>query len=191
MKPAEELSFNVVFRPKENRGRYEDRLEFVFYDPQLSKRFAVTRTITAVLGVKNDYEELKASRPYVRPKRSAHVDETIAEITPGIPPPSINEFKWAVRLLPYEIPKGLAKILEDSDRDNLPPAKISARIRSTLLQSGFNADTYARYFVNLLWIEEERAKRDLSQYDMHNEGATLEPHNRIFYKYELHYLMHE
>ncbi|KAI0093451.1 P-loop containing nucleoside triphosphate hydrolase protein [Irpex rosettiformis] len=169
----QQIAFTVTFRPEGNNGRYEDRIEFIFEDSRLNKRFAITRPMVAMVGVKEDFELLKATRPYVRPKRSEQLEEPIAKVTPGVPPPAIAEFKWAVRLLPYVAPKSLKKVLDESESTNLSPSKIAARIRAAFIPNQLSADTYARHFAYMLWIEEERAKRDLSQYDMND--VTMDP----------------
>lgn len=182
LKPGRELSLKVRFKPEGNRGRYQERVEILFRDPGLNKRFGITRTVIATVGVKEDYEQLKASRPYVRPKRSTQLEEPVAEVTPGIAPPAIDEVKWAVKLATHEAPKPLVKVLEDANLDNLPPSKLAARIRSAFLPTGLTVNTYARQLSYLMWIEEDRARRDLAQYDL--EEATLEPiRNKTYYKY--------
>lgn len=171
----QQITFTVTFKPDGNNGRYEDRIEFIFKDTRLNKRFAITRSVVATLGVQEDYELLKAKRPYVRPKRTEQLEEPIVEFTPGIPPPAIAEFKWAVRLLPYEIPKALKRLLEECERANLAPSKIVERVRGAFITSPFTADTYARHLAYMLWIEEERARRDLSRYDSDMDGTTMDP----------------
>lgn len=173
MQRDQQVSFSIAFRPEGNNGRYEDRLEFVFRDLRLNKRFAITRSVVAVVGVQEDYELLKARRPYVRPKRSERVEEPIVEFTAGVPPPAIADFKWAVRLLPYDLPKALKKLLEECEAADLSPTKIAGRIRAVFIPSQLSSTTYARNFSYMLWIEEQRARRDLAAYDM--PEATLEP----------------
>ncbi|KAI0693032.1 P-loop containing nucleoside triphosphate hydrolase protein [Cytidiella melzeri] len=183
IRPNRHTVITITFRPDGVSGRFEDRLEVVLLDPKLNRRFAITRSVLAIVGVKEDYELLKASRPYVRPKRTVQLEETIADFTPGIPPPAIAEFTWAVRLLPYSIPKALAKLLEDSESKNLTPSKTAGRIRSVLMPTPLSPSTYARNFANMLWIEEQRAKRDLAQYDM--DEATIDPEKRGLYRLEV------
>ncbi|KAI0093452.1 P-loop containing nucleoside triphosphate hydrolase protein [Irpex rosettiformis] len=178
----QQIAFTVTFRPEGTNGRYEDRIEFVFEDSRLNKRFAITRSLVATVGVKEDYELLRASRPYVRPKRNEQLEEPITEFTPGVPPPAIADFKWAVRLPLYDAPKALKKLLEECEVTNLPPSKVAARIRAAFIPTQLIADTYSRHFAYMLWIEEERARRDLSQYDM--SDATMEPQGS-FYKLEI------
>ncbi|KAI0344525.1 P-loop containing nucleoside triphosphate hydrolase protein [Trametopsis cervina] len=183
IKANQEITLTVVFRPDGNNGRYEDRLELVFNDPSLNKRFGITRTLLGIMGVKQDYELLKASRPYVRPKRTTQLQEPIMGVVPGVAPPSIAEFKWKVKLLPYTAPPSLVEILADSESKDLRPSQIAARIREAFIPSGLTPASYARNFTTLLWIEEDRARRDLTQYDM--DEAELEPSGRGLYRLEV------
>ena len=145
------IEINITFDPKSDRGRFNDRVELIFKDLILKKRFCITRSLKAIVGVIADYEALRANAPYVRPKKKRH--EPIGEIEPGEPPEAIVKFKWAVSLPQYTVPKELANILGDGASLDLVK-----RIRDTVFPNALNGNTYARFFGILLWIEEERAR---------------------------------
>ena len=134
------------------RGSFEDRLELLFEDPSLNRHFSITRRLLAIVGVKEDYDALKARAPYVRPRRKPEMQ--IKEVTQGVPPPSVAEVKWVVRLLEHKAPAALLDLAFDPGS----PAEIAARIRAAHLPERFNNDMYGRQFATLLWIEEERAR---------------------------------
>jgi helicase MOV-10 len=46
-------------------GRYHDRLELIFEDTQLKKRFIITRALKAIVGNKAEHEALQPKVPYV------------------------------------------------------------------------------------------------------------------------------
>ena len=142
---------NIEFDSRKDRGRFDDRVELIFEDVLLSKRFCITRPLKAAVGVSSDYEALRAVAPYVRPKRRRL--EPIGEIVPGVPPESIVKFKWVVTLPKYESPRDLTKMLTGGSASDLVK-----RVRDAFLPNGFTEPSYARFFSILLWIEEERAR---------------------------------
>ncbi|KAI5120593.1 hypothetical protein M0805_008071 [Coniferiporia weirii] len=178
VKPSQKGAVVVTFDSRGERGRFEDRAELVFEDPSLKRRFSITRPLVAIVGVKEDYEALKARAPYVRPKRK--LQEPIAEVTRGIPPPSIAAITWTVRLLEYKAPEALVRLA--FNEGEATPSQIATRVRTALLPDKLDKETYGRHFSMLLWIEEERARRDLQQYNLEEE--TLVP-CRPFYELEV------
>lgn len=146
------LSSVVIFTSSDQRGRFEDRVELIFEDPILKQRFAITRPVRATVGVKEDYEALRATAPYVRPKRQP--EEPMKEIISGIPPPALAAIKWKVKLPLYPGPRDLLDVAYGIGS----PKELSIRVRNAFLPERFDSDTYARTFHVLLWVEEERAR---------------------------------
>ncbi|KAF6757649.1 RNA helicase [Ephemerocybe angulata] len=147
-------------------GRYEDRLELVFEDRQLQKQFYITRPLRAIVGDKADHEALKPVAPYVPRQQTNRIPETT--VIEGVAPPSYS--------LPLaSIPPNLLAIL----RNTTSTAKQLEEIKKLFVPTDFNSDTYARFFKNLLWIEEHRSEADLERYDM--TDAPLSQWNQYYY----------
>ena len=58
------ITVRVTFK-QNHIGRYEDRLEVVFENIQLKKRFTISRAVSATVGNKVDLEALKPKEPYI------------------------------------------------------------------------------------------------------------------------------
>lgn len=132
-----------------DRGRFQDRLELTFYDSAHTKRFAVTRRLSAIVGNKEDYEAIKPTAPYV-PKHKK-VREQVGSIDEGPKPPAIASIVWAVKLGLYNINKNLERYLEMDDR------KERLKCIRSMLPREITCETYARQFHTLLHIEEHKA----------------------------------
>jgi helicase MOV-10 len=76
-----------------DRGCFQDRVELTFYDPVHTKRFAITRKISAIVGNKEDYEAIKPTAPYT-PKHKK-VREKVGSVVEGPKPLAIAETVWA------------------------------------------------------------------------------------------------
>lgn len=133
-------------------GRYEDRLELLFDDTQLKKRFIITRALKAIVGNKDEHEELKPKIPYNL--RSMSKRSPILEVVQGIKPPANFIITYKARLPIAHIPSRLATIL--SSRDSI--AKIIAQVKSVFMPEVFNSKSYGQHFKQLLWIEEYRTE---------------------------------
>jgi helicase MOV-10 len=138
------VSFNLPYG-----GRYEDRLELVFEDIQLRKRFLISRSLRAIVGSKVDHELLKPKAQYVPRTRLTRQPET--NVIEGILPPALNAIPWKVALPHANIPQQVSSILSKGSL-----ADVIKHVRNVLLPKAFNSDNYARHFKNLLWIEEFR-----------------------------------
>jgi len=75
------LTLIVAFQ-QPHIGRYEDRLELLFEDTQLRKRFGISRTLKAIVGDKATHEALKPKSPYIPRTRS--VRKEIGEVVEGV-----------------------------------------------------------------------------------------------------------
>ncbi|KAJ6469382.1 P-loop containing nucleoside triphosphate hydrolase protein [Mycena sanguinolenta] len=153
-------SFSVVFRQDHN-GRAENRLEILFEDLQLHKRFIIARILRVVVGDRSDHETLRPVAPYKARKRTARQPET--KVVEGILPPSLKAVPYVVPLPKAPIPVNLASALSTGSTTS-----IVANLRRVFLPSVLDSNTYARHFKHLLWIEEFRMERDLEHYDIPN-----------------------
>ncbi|KAK7684935.1 hypothetical protein QCA50_011770 [Cerrena zonata] len=154
-------------------GRYEDRLEIVFEDLSLNSSFVIVRPLSAIVGNKEDHENLKPRAPYQPRKRGSRDPET--SVIAGPPPPATKTVKWVTRLLPFDIPKNIASILLEGD----PPAETAGNLQLTILPPHLNVNTYARHFQTLLWVEEFRMQHDLELYDI--ADAHLRRHGPFYH----------
>lgn len=122
----------------------------MFYDAVTLRKFAIVKTVSIIVGNKEDYEILKPIAPYVPKKKVQR--EPIKEITHGEPPEALAVVKWTSKLPTYDLPKALKTILD------MPVVK--ERIR--LLRSGFvprelSSASHARWFHVMLFIEEHQS----------------------------------
>ena len=141
------ITVRVTFR-QNHIGRYEDRLELVFEDVQLKKRFTISRAVSAIVGNKDDHEALKPKEPYIPNIRAGRSPMT--NVIEGVAPPAVTAIKYIGRLLDARIPRGLLSVL-------LGPEGVRRQIlhiQRAFLPSNVNGDTYGRLFKQLLWIEE-------------------------------------
>ncbi|RXW22216.1 hypothetical protein EST38_g3643 [Candolleomyces aberdarensis] len=169
---AEPRSLTYGFEQK-YIGRYEDRLELVFEDTQLKKRFVISRLLRAIVGNQAEHEALRPIAPYVPRKRTTRTPES--QVVPGVPPPSSTAVPYVSKLPFADIPVNLYNLLTDS-RSQM---KKLADIKKLYLPGLFLSQTYARQFENLLWIEEHQTEADLERYDM--TGARLSKWNQYYY----------
>lgn len=142
-------------------GRYEDRLELTFEDIQLRKTFLISRPVRAIVGNQQDHEQLKAKAPYIpRPRTERKKERSITE---GEEPPSLKIIPYVDRLPKAPIPQNLLSILSERSTKDIVDG-----LRRAYLPTELNADTYARYFKTLIWIEEHRTEEDLERFDIHD-----------------------
>jgi len=132
-----------------DRGRFQDRIELSFYDPAHTKRFAITRRISAIVGDKEDYEAIKPTAPYV-PKHKK-VREKVGSIDEGPQPPAIAGISWVVKIGSYDIDKTLERYL------NMDDWKERMKCIRSMLPREVTCETYARQFHTLLHIEEHKS----------------------------------
>jgi len=132
-----------------DRGLFQDRVELTFYDPAHTKRFAITRRISAIVGNKEDYEAIKPTAPYV-PKHKK-MREKVGSIDKGLKPRAIADIEWKVKLGSYGIDKNLERYLDMDDW------KERMKCIRSMLPREVTCETYARQFHTLLHIEEHKA----------------------------------
>jgi helicase MOV-10 len=134
-------------------GRYQDRLELLFEDTKLKKKFIITRSLKAIVGNKGEHEALKPKTPYI-PRSTSSKRSPILEVIEGIKPPAASIIPYVGRLPRANIPAPLEKVLTSKDS----VAKVTARIKSAFMPKAFNSVSHGQHFKNLLWIEEFRAE---------------------------------
>ncbi|KAJ7154602.1 P-loop containing nucleoside triphosphate hydrolase protein [Mycena filopes] len=157
-------SFSVTMRQGYN-GRAEDRLEILFEDLQLRKRFTIVRTLLVIVGDRDDHDSFRPSIPYIPRKRTTRQPET--KVEPGVLPPSANAVPYVVTLPHAPIPNGLASALSTGTTKN-----IVATVRRLFLPPVLDSDSYPRHFKHLLWTEEFRMDHDLEHYDITRARLT-------------------
>jgi helicase MOV-10 len=136
------------FQSRHN-GRHQDRVEIVFEDESLGQRFAIVRSLQAIVGNKADHEQFKPKTPFVRKKKLTRVPET--EIFEGVPPPALKAIPYVVTLARSEIPKQLSIALSTGSTSD-----IIGRIHRMFIPGAWDSSTYSRHFKHLIWIEEYR-----------------------------------
>lgn len=159
----------VHFRETHN-GRYNDRLEIIFLDESLDQRFAIVRSLRAIVGSQADHELLKPKSPYVPRKRGSR--EAATDVVPGVAPPALKAIPYVVKLAESPIPKDLSNALITGAPQDRP-----ANIRRLFMPPIWNSDTYSRHMKHLIWTEEFQMEHDLQIYDT---DAKLDKHG-VFY----------
>lgn len=122
----------------------------MFQDLNLDQSFVIVRPLVAIVGNKEDHENLKPRAPYQPRKRGTRDIETT--IVAGPPPAATRTVKWVTRLPDASIPKNVASILLDGD----PPEETAGNLQVTILPPRVTPETYGRHFQTLLWVEEFR-----------------------------------
>lgn len=151
--PNQPRTCSITFDPKDQRGRFNDRMEFIFEDTSIHQRFAITRPIRAIVGVKEDLDALKPLAPYVRPKRRYYRPVAEQDVRDGIRPPALADIDWVVKLPQFPIPGEVFRAVMSGSRQD----KV-AKIRSSLLPDVLDTTTYARHWRTLLHIEEAQMR---------------------------------
>jgi hypothetical protein len=133
-------------------GRYEDRLELVFEDTQLKKRFMISRPLQVVVGSKAEHEALRPRIPYAPRPRTAR--DAVTTTVKGVAPPATNAIPY-VGALPRALPP--AQLLAVLNRSE-PAKKQVDHVKRVHLPQELSSSTYARNFKTLLWVEEHKAE---------------------------------
>jgi helicase MOV-10 len=147
------ITVRVTFR-QNHIGRYEDRLELVFEDVQLKKRFTISRAVSAIVCNKVDHEALKPKAPYIPNIRADR--SPVTNVIEGVAPPATTAIRFIGQLPAAKIPRGLLSVL-------LGPEGVRQQIlhiQRAFLPGNVNGDTYGRLFKQLLWIEEFKMEYD-------------------------------
>ena len=120
--------------------RHEDRLELIFEDVQLKKKFLISRAVKANVGNKVELDALKPIAPYVpRIKRERREIERFVE---GVAPPSVDAIQFVVKLPYAAIPATLSRLLSSAE---VAKAQVK-QLQKYVLPAQLDASTYARFF---------------------------------------------
>jgi len=133
-------------------GRHEDRLELIFEDVQLKKRFLISRPVKANVGDKAELDALKPTAPYIpRIKRERREIERFVE---GVAPPSVDAIPFVVNLPYAAIPATLVRLLSSAE---VAKAQVK-QLQKFVLPAQLSTSTYARFFKTLVWTEEYQSE---------------------------------
>lgn len=161
--------FNIVvcfgLQDRSAVGIYETRIR-VHFQKGSEASFAISRSVRAVVGNKEEMESLKPTSPYVpkaRPAPESFVPKK--DVIEGEKPPALSEIAWINPLPRFEIP---TKISTEIARYADETFKEQIKGLRKLIPAGWDSISYRQKFQNLLWLEEERQARDVRQYDIEN-----------------------
>lgn len=138
---------------KSDRGLFENRLELYFEIPSQHRRFTITRPIAARVGSQTDYEQLKATKPYIRRKRIAGFK--FNRFVAGVRPAALAKIVWRKKLKEYPIPPELYHITSGIDLDLSEKLEM---LRASFIPGELDTSTYAKHMQTRMWIEEEQAR---------------------------------
>ena len=116
----------------------------------MKRKFIITRSLRAIVGNKDEHEELQPKTPYFL--RSMSKPNPVLKVIEGIKPPTTSEIPYVGQLPKAHIPAHLEKIL--SGKDSV--ANMAARVKTVFLPQILNNKSYSHHFKYLLWIEEFR-----------------------------------
>ncbi|KAL0958006.1 hypothetical protein HGRIS_000180 [Hohenbuehelia grisea] len=157
-------------------GRCYDRLEFLFEDQRLRKRFIISKALQAVIGNIDDHNQLQPKVPYVQRQnlRAGIERQPEIDVVPGELPASTKAVPYVVQLPQAPVPKNVLQAVSGGSFE-----KALQRVRQECVPSVLDTRTYGRHFKQLLWIEEVQMNRDIEMYDM--EGTELSQHRAYLY----------
>ncbi|KAK7047873.1 hypothetical protein VNI00_006201 [Paramarasmius palmivorus] len=131
-------------------GRQEDRLELLFEDPHLRKRFIIARTLRVIVGSKEDHESYRPKVPYVPRKRNTINRQPEHEVIEGEMPPSTKAIPYIGALPRAKIPIHVERALGGSGSTK----EIVEHLQKIYLPKILNGESYGKHFKHLLWAEE-------------------------------------
>ncbi|KAJ8688713.1 hypothetical protein PTI98_013472 [Pleurotus ostreatus] len=169
--PGKSVQVHVTFR-QTYTGRYHDRVDILFEDSQLKKRFTISRPLTAIVGNKEDHDMLRPKTPFVPQKRLARQPEV--DVVPPELPASTKAVPYVVPLPLALIPRHFSNIFTSGSY-----AHVLHTIRKSFLPQSFNSESYGRHFKHLLWTEEFQSERDMEIYDM--QGVKMNFYRPNYY----------
>ncbi|KAJ2936839.1 hypothetical protein H1R20_g242, partial [Candolleomyces eurysporus] len=152
-------------------GQYEDTLELGFWHFGLKRSFVITRRVKAVVGDRDDHEQIRAREAYTGPRRVERLQSERLKIVRSLRPPTWTPTLWKEKLPGYDIP---ARVIEAAfGRIEVARRKTNAKANVKSLMPGvFNVDTYGAWWQVLLYVEEEQVKQDLEQYALADVELT-------------------
>ncbi|KAG8729320.1 hypothetical protein FRC11_009061 [Ceratobasidium sp. 423] len=157
--PEDSIATQLHFNPRGQRGRFEDRLEFVFRDD--SGTFVITRPVKAIAG-NDDLVALAPTAPYRRPRRAREreINQEIIDVErdPEDPPRS----KPKNRLPSLTLSREMKQLLNQSVTED----QIRSFREQFLPAEGLTMGTFQQYWSNLVLAEYFQAETDLKAFDM-------------------------
>ncbi|KAI5888666.1 P-loop containing nucleoside triphosphate hydrolase protein [Schizophyllum commune H4-8] len=147
-------------------GNFDDTVYLRFLDvAQRTRPFVIARKVSAVIGSRQDHEQLRPAAPYARRQMPAGFFE--GAIVKGTRPEVWSKTVWKRPLGQYEPPKALIEAVYGTERGRRAQ---SERATLSLLQNQFlprfGWEKYGEYFQVLLHVEEEQQRQDLESYAM-------------------------
>ncbi|KAJ7669415.1 RNA helicase [Mycena polygramma] len=169
--PHAARTLSVQFHPSFD-GEYKDVLELLFLDTSTRDRFLITRKLCAVVGSKDDHQQLKPKAPYARRKPAPFQFD--GPIIRSLRPPNWGPTKWTSRLLEYKSPDALIQVAFGPHSGT--NTKTILQTVKQFLPDAFTSNTYAQFFQVMLQDLEMYAMTDVElkpshpRYDLQVKG---------------------
>jgi helicase MOV-10 len=160
VKHDEARTLSVKFHPAFD-GEYKDDLELVFLDTSSRQRFLILRKLSAVVGSKEDHQQLKPKSAYTRPKRKLAPFQFNGPIVRSLRPPTWGPSNWTSRLPEFAPPVNLIQAAFGTQAGS-NTKKILSEVKA-FLPPNFTLNTYANHFQVMLYIEGEQMRRVLME----------------------------
>ncbi|CAK5272785.1 unnamed protein product [Mycena citricolor] len=180
---SEARTLSVQFRPGDTSpsaalpdGAYADVLELVFHDLVANARFLIVRTLQAVVGSREDHEQLKPKAPFTRRRRgmlppaAPGADQRVIRVPrpPNWDTPNV----WVGYLPEYKPPPALVEAAFGGPDPGSNSREVLQAVRR-FLPDTFSVKTYADHFQVMLFIEDEHKRLELEMYAL--SGAEIVP----------------
>jgi helicase MOV-10 len=153
VKHNEARTLSVEFHPSFD-GEYKDVLELIFLDTSTRNRFLITRKLCAVVGSRDDHQQLKPKSAYTH--RRPVPFQFDGPIIRSLRPPTWGPIKWTSRLLEYKSPENLIQAAFGPHSGSNTKAVLQAV--KQFLPAAFTSNTYADHFQVMLYIEDEQMR---------------------------------
>ncbi|KAI9444106.1 hypothetical protein H4582DRAFT_1061730 [Lactarius indigo] len=157
IRPGTERTVQIEFIP-EFEGRFEARLQLIFFQSQQLGRFAVSRRLRAISGSVEDHQRFESLNQGGYIPRSGSGQQIPPEKIVPLPNLSLS-FSYG-KLPEYKLPP-LVQEAVDSATFRHPYNKKAPRLIATLRPTELTMDTYADYFTALVNVEEGHQQRDI------------------------------
>jgi hypothetical protein len=145
--PQSSVAIQIRFDPRRQRGRFEDRLEFVFRDAR-NDNFVITRPLKAIVG--NDgLAALAPTEPYRRPRRARQreAEQQIISVERDEQPVN-HSIKYKRSLVAADVPGAMEKILNQGSVEEQTNA-----FGSRYMPSALNFASFEQFWSNLVLAE--------------------------------------
>ncbi|EUC55593.1 RNA helicase, putative, partial [Rhizoctonia solani AG-3 Rhs1AP] len=173
--PENSITVQIHFDPRRQRGRFEDRLEFVFRDNVGT--FVITRPVKAIAG-NGDLAALAPTAPYRRPRRAREREvknQKIIDVeSDGEDAEDAERRKVKRRLEGPGISEDMKQLLNQGAGED----QIRAFRERFLPTDSLNMGTFQQYWTSLVHAEHFQAEQDLKAFDM--DDVTLEEIGRMY-----------